>query len=91
MQNCPDHAQWLMIASYGGHYGPGMPIVQLSCVGADLSLAFLRHFYDMNELVKKGITAGVPLTLNTLGIGNGIIDAATQFQYVTCPHHFSPL
>jgi len=36
----------------------------------------------MNELVKEGTAAGVPLALNTLGIGNGIIDAATQFPFV---------
>ena len=44
--------------------------------------AFFRHFYDMNELIKQGVEEGVPLTLNSLGIGNGIIDAATQFPFV---------
>lgn len=47
------------------------------------SKAFLRHFYERNELVKKGVKTGVPLALNTLGIGNGIIDGATQFPFVS--------
>ncbi|CAI4216800.1 unnamed protein product [Parascedosporium putredinis] len=46
-----------------GHYGP----------------AFYRYFYERNEAIKAGVLTGVELELETLGIGNGIIDAEIQF------------
>lgn len=52
----------LWTESYGGHYGP----------------AFFRHFFEQNERVKSGLRSGLPLRFNTLGIGNGFIDAAMQ-------------
>ncbi|PKS10615.1 hypothetical protein jhhlp_002370 [Lomentospora prolificans] len=51
--------------SYGGHYGP----------------AFYRYFYEQNEAIKSGELSGLELELKTLGIGNGIIDAAIQFPF----------
>lgn len=44
--------------------------------------AFYRYFYTQNELIKNGTRLGIEIELNTLGIGNGIIDAATQFPLV---------
>lgn len=46
---------------------------------------FFKHFYTENELIKTGKKEGVPLNLKTLGIGNGIIDAAVQFPMVSMP------
>jgi len=43
------------------------------------TIALFRLFYMENELIKKGVKQGVSLNLKTLGIGNGIIDAALQF------------
>ncbi len=37
----------------------------------------------MNEKIESKVVQGVPLMLSTLGIGNGIIDAATQFPFVS--------
>ncbi len=37
----------------------------------------------MNERVKNETIQGIPLTLDTLGITSGIIDAATQFPSVS--------
>ncbi|KAH8820085.1 putative carboxypeptidase S1 [Xylogone sp. PMI_703] len=56
----------LWTESYGGHYGP----------------VFYDYFYEQNQAMKKGSTKGVELNFNTLGIGNGLIDWATQaFSY----------
>ncbi|KAI9841936.1 MAG: hypothetical protein M1838_003343 [Thelocarpon superellum] len=56
----------LWTESYGGHYGP----------------AFYNYFYDQNEAIANGSARGVKLEMNTLGIGNGIID-----EYVQVPHY----
>ncbi|KAH8890858.1 carboxypeptidase C [Thozetella sp. PMI_491] len=53
----------LWTESYGGHYGP----------------TFGQYFEMQNEKIKIGSLPGIPLRLATLGIGNGIIDAAAQF------------
>ncbi|SPN97170.1 related to carboxypeptidase S1 [Cephalotrichum gorgonifer] len=55
----------LWTESYGGHYGP----------------AFYRHFQKQNYRIRGGEVEGIELELRTLGIGNGIIDAATQFPF----------
>ncbi|KAF2199346.1 putative carboxypeptidase S1 [Delitschia confertaspora ATCC 74209] len=55
----------LWTESYGGHYGP----------------SFFNYFYEQNELIKNGSAQGVELNMNTLGIGNGIIDEYTQSAY----------
>lgn len=55
----------LWTESYGGHYGP----------------AFYDHFYKENEKIAKGQKKGIQLDFNTLGIINGIIDAAIQTPY----------
>jgi carboxypeptidase C (cathepsin A) len=55
----------LWTESYGGHYGP----------------AFYNYFYDQNQLVANGSVDGIQLNFNSLGIGNGIIDEATQAPY----------
>ncbi|RFU25812.1 hypothetical protein B7463_g10526, partial [Scytalidium lignicola] len=57
----------LWTESYGGHYGP----------------VFYDYFYGQNQAIKNGsIKGGYELNFNTLGIGNGIIDWATQaFSY----------
>lgn len=41
------------------------------------------HFYTENELIRTGEKDGILLNLRTLGIGNGIIDAALQFPMVS--------
>lgn len=51
----------------------------------DKDVVFFRHFYTENELIKTGKKEGVPMNLKTLGIGNGIIDAAVQFPMVDTP------
>ncbi|KAF2143268.1 uncharacterized protein K452DRAFT_247675 [Aplosporella prunicola CBS 121167] len=56
----------LYTESYGGHYGP----------------AFYNYFYEQNQLIANGTNPGTELTFNTLGVGNGIIDA-----YVQAPHY----
>jgi carboxypeptidase C (cathepsin A) len=48
----------LWTESYGGHYGP----------------AFYNYFYKQNEAIKSGSVSGVELTMDTLGIINGIVD-----------------
>ncbi|KAF2096817.1 peptidase S10, serine carboxypeptidase [Rhizodiscina lignyota] len=52
----------LWTESYGGHYGP----------------AFYNYFYDQNQGIKNGTADGIELNMNTLGIGNGIIDEVIQ-------------
>jgi carboxypeptidase C (cathepsin A) len=56
----------LWTESYGGHYGP----------------AFYNYFYEQNQLIANGSVDGVHLNFNSLGVGNGIIDEATQ-----APHY----
>ena len=77
----------LTLSSYGGHYGPGQsPSWQawnLYNSYANHSTAFYHYFEGQNELIKNGSIGGTPLNLKTLGIGNGIIDAATQFPFVS--------
>lgn len=55
----------LFTESYGGHYGP----------------AFYNYFYEQNQLVADGTIDGIELRMNALGIGNGIIDEATQVPF----------
>ncbi|KAF2762325.1 peptidase S10, serine carboxypeptidase [Pseudovirgaria hyperparasitica] len=55
----------LWTESYGGHYGP----------------AFYNYFYEQNQLISDGTVEGVELNLNSLGIGNGIIDELIQAPY----------
>ncbi|RAK91333.1 peptidase S10, serine carboxypeptidase [Aspergillus costaricaensis CBS 115574] len=55
----------LWTESYGGHYGP----------------AFFNHFYEQNSKIANGEVSGVQLNFNSLGIINGIIDAAIQANY----------
>ncbi|PYH72403.1 S10 family peptidase [Aspergillus vadensis CBS 113365] len=55
----------LWTESYGGHYGP----------------AFFNHFYEQNSKIANGEVNGVQLNFNSLGIINGIIDAAIQANY----------
>ncbi|CAK47097.1 uncharacterized protein An16g09010, partial [Aspergillus niger] len=55
----------LWTESYGGHYGP----------------AFFNHFYEQNSKIASGEVNGVQLNFNSLGIINGIIDAAIQADY----------
>ncbi|KAK4545187.1 hypothetical protein LTR36_003366 [Oleoguttula mirabilis] len=55
----------LWTESYGGHYGP----------------AFYDYFTEQNALVANGTQAGTPLQMDTLGIGNGIIDELIQAPY----------
>lgn len=52
----------LWTESYGGHYGP----------------AFFNHFYEQNQMIANGTMNGTLLTMNTLGVGNGIINEAIQ-------------
>ncbi|KAK5128963.1 hypothetical protein LTR85_000296 [Meristemomyces frigidus] len=52
----------LWTESYGGHYGP----------------AFYDYFTEQNALISNGTQAGTPLLMDTLGIGNGIIDEFIQ-------------
>lgn len=58
----------LATESYGGHYGP----------------AFYDYFYEQNELIANGTTAGIELNFNSLTIINGIINEYIQAPYV-CP------
>ncbi|KAJ4348014.1 uncharacterized protein N0V89_009386 [Didymosphaeria variabile] len=55
----------LWTESYGGHYGPG----------------FYNYFYQQNEAIKNGSMQGVELSMDTLGIINGIIDEEIQAPY----------
>lgn len=55
----------LWTESYGGHYGP----------------AFYNYFYEQNEMIKNNTMPGYRLRMDTLGIGNGIIDEAIQAEY----------
>ncbi|KAI7482758.1 peptidase S10, serine carboxypeptidase [Hortaea werneckii] len=55
----------LWTESYGGHYGP----------------AFYHYFYEQNEKIKNATMPGYRLRMDTLGIGNGIIDEAIQAEY----------
>ncbi|GLB12581.1 hypothetical protein AtubIFM57258_010623 [Aspergillus tubingensis] len=55
----------LWTESYGGHYGP----------------AFFNYFYEQNSKIANGEVSGVQLNFNSLGIINGIIDAAIQANY----------
>ena len=52
----------LWTESYGGHYGP----------------TFFEYFYDQNAAIAKGTQDGCALRLDSLGIGNGIIDMLIQ-------------
>lgn len=54
----------LWTESYGGHYGP----------------SFYRYFQEQNALIRNNSVSGYALNFNTLGIGNGIIDEATQAE-----------
>ena len=47
-----------------------------------MTTAFYRYFHEQNEAIKAGKLSGVELNLKTLGVSNGIIDAATQFPSV---------
>ncbi|KAF7309959.1 Carboxypeptidase [Mycena indigotica] len=49
--------------SYGGHYGP----------------AFATYFLSQNSAIAAGTVSGVKLNLKTLGIGNGLTDAISQY------------
>lgn len=55
----------LWTESYGGHYGP----------------AFFDYFQQQNDLVGSGAKPGIHVTMNSLGIGNGIIDERIQAPY----------
>ena len=55
----------LWTESYGGHYGP----------------AFYNYFYDQNLAIANGTANGTQLIMDTLGIGNGIIDEGIQAPY----------
>ncbi|OCK74270.1 putative carboxypeptidase S1 [Lepidopterella palustris CBS 459.81] len=55
----------LFTESYGGHYGP----------------SFFNYFNEQNKLVADGSVKGVELRMNSLGIGNGIIDELTQAPF----------
>lgn len=55
----------LWTESYGGHYGP----------------AFFHYFQDQNAKVLNGSIKGMPMTMNSLGIGNGIINERIQAPY----------
>ena len=55
----------LWTESYGGHYGP----------------AFFNYFYEQNQMISNGSMAGTELVMDTLGIGNGIVDLYTQAPY----------
>ncbi|KAK8137096.1 peptidase S10- serine carboxypeptidase [Apiospora sp. TS-2023a] len=61
----------LWTESYGGHWGPG----------------FLRHFYEQNERIRNGTTAGgggggVQLEMESLGIINGLISPRVQYPFL---------
>jgi carboxypeptidase C (cathepsin A) len=55
----------LWTESYGGHYGP----------------SFFSYFEDQNNAIANGTQNGTQLIMDTLGIGNGIIDEQTQAPY----------
>ncbi|EMC92247.1 hypothetical protein BAUCODRAFT_59835, partial [Baudoinia panamericana UAMH 10762] len=55
----------LWTESYGGHYGP----------------AFYEYFYEHNAMIANGTENGTALIMDTLGIGNGIIDELIQAPY----------
>lgn len=55
----------LWTESYGGHYGP----------------SFFSYFEDHNSAIANGTEKGVQLNMDSLGIGNGIIDASIQSPY----------
>jgi carboxypeptidase C (cathepsin A) len=55
----------LWTESYGGHYGP----------------SFFSYFEDQNNAIANGTQNGTQLIMDTLGIGNGIIDAQIQNPY----------
>ncbi|KAK4899796.1 hypothetical protein LTR27_003062 [Elasticomyces elasticus] len=55
----------LWTESYGGHYGP----------------AFFDYFSEQNAMILNGSIEGCPLRMDTLGIGNGIIDEQIQAPY----------
>ncbi|KAK0276324.1 hypothetical protein LTR35_010649 [Friedmanniomyces endolithicus] len=55
----------LWTESYGGHYGP----------------VFYEYFSEQNAMINNGSIAGCPLRMDTLGIGNGIIDELIQAPY----------
>ena len=55
----------LWTESYGGHYGP----------------QFYEYFYEQNEMIANGTQNGTCLIMDTLGIGNGIIDEYIQAPY----------
>ncbi|KAI0270406.1 serine carboxypeptidase [Gloeopeniophorella convolvens] len=49
--------------SYGGHYGPG----------------FSSYFLQQNAAIQSGNIKGVTINLKSLGIGDGITDALSQY------------
>ncbi len=55
----------LWTESYGGHYGP----------------SFFSYFEDQNKAIANGTQNGTQLVMDTLGIGNGIIDEQIQAPY----------
>ena len=55
----------LWTESYGGHYGP----------------AFYEYFAEQNAMISNGTQNGTALRMDTLGIGNGIIDERIQAPY----------
>ncbi|KAK4575020.1 hypothetical protein LTR86_000870 [Recurvomyces mirabilis] len=55
----------LWTESYGGHYGP----------------AFYEYFSEQNNMIENGTANGTCLYMDTLGIGNGIIDELIQAPY----------
>jgi len=55
----------LWTESYGGHYGP----------------AFFTYFSDQNAAIANGTSQGIQLTMDVLGIGNGIISERIQAPY----------
>ena len=55
----------LWTESYGGHYGP----------------AFFNYFYDQNLAIANGTLSGTQLIMDTLGVGNGLIDEGIQAPY----------
>jgi carboxypeptidase C (cathepsin A) len=55
----------LFTESYGGHYGP----------------AIADHIMSKNEATRRGEIKSTIINLQTLGIGNGLIDSIIQFPY----------
>jgi len=39
---------------------------------------FYEYFSEQNAMINNGSIAGCPLRMDTLGIGNGIIDGKTE-------------